>query len=79
MTGGGACMVLWEGACVTGGMHDRGVCMTGGLCDRWGGMRDRRGVCMTGGGHAWFYGRGACIVLFGGACVTGGVHDGGHA
>ena len=56
MAGGHA----WWGACMVGGMHDRGTHDGGGMHGRG---HEYQGACMAGGVH----GRGAC--------VAGGMHD----
>ena len=66
MHGRGVCTArehAWQGACMAGGMCDRGMCGRG---HAW------QGACMAGGMH----GRGH---VWQGACVAGGMHGRGHA
>ena len=58
MTGGH----VWQGACITGDMHDRGKACKAGEGHVW-------QVGIHGSGHAW---QGACMT--GKACKAGGMH-----
>ena len=75
--GGGEVWHAWRGgACVAGGMHDRGV--VGGGGHGWQGMDAWQGVCvaggMHGGGHAWQGGMHGGGHVKQGACMAGGMH-----
>ena len=70
---------MWQGACMTGGVHGRGMCVVGGLCGRgghvWWGVCVARGGGVHDRGHAWW---GACVAEVHAcqwACMPGDMHD----